>query len=293
MALILDGKQAAQALRAELKERIAELGRRSAVPAIHMLRVGEREEDVFYEKSIRRSCELLGLRSKTSAFPAGVEADELIRALEAANADAEIHGVMLFRPLPAHLDSEAIARRIHPRKDVDCTSPASLGRLFAGGSGAFAPCTPEAVIELLKAHGIPIRGAGVVVAGRSMVVGRPLALLFLNEDATVTICHSRTKDLRELTRRADIVAAAVGRAKFMDEDYFGPHSVVIDVGINDDGGGICGDVDFDRVAGRVRALSPAVGGVGALTTTILMEHLVRACEDLSARGIRQPEGAGQ
>jgi methylenetetrahydrofolate dehydrogenase (NADP+)/methenyltetrahydrofolate cyclohydrolase len=186
---------------------------------------------------------------------------------------------MLFRPLPAHLDQDKVSKVIDPVKDIDCMSPENLEKVFEGGADGYAPCTPKAVVEMLKGHQIPLKGANIVIAGRSMVVGKPLAMLLLKEDATVTICHSKTKDMPAVTRNADIVVAAIGMARFMNGDFFSPHSVVIDVGINDAGDGkICGDVDFEPVIDKVKAITPAVGGVGAITTTILLSHVVQACE---------------
>ena len=162
-------------------------------------------------------------------------------------------------------------------------SPVNLGKVFKGNSNGFAPCTPKAVVKLLKHYEIPLQGANVVVAGRSLVVGKPLAMLLLDENATVTICHSRTKDMPSVTAKADIVVAAIGKAKFMNEDYFSKDSIVVDVGINDDGNGkICGDVDFDQVFDKVKAITPAIGGVGLITTTLLLGHVVQACENINS-----------
>jgi len=184
--------------------------------------------------------------------------------------------------MPAHLDQGRISKAIDPAKDIDCMSPENLEKVFEGNAAGFAPCTPKAVIEILKGYQIPLKGANIVIAGRSMVVGKPLAMLLLNEDATVTICHSKTKDMPAVTRNADIVVAAIGKARFMNSDFFNPDSIVIDVGINDTGDGkICGDVDYDQVIDKVKAISPAVGGVGSITTTILLSHVVQACENFS------------
>jgi methylenetetrahydrofolate dehydrogenase (NADP+)/methenyltetrahydrofolate cyclohydrolase len=270
----------AAGLRERLKGRVAALAERNARPVLRIIRVGERRDDLAYEKGIQSACSLLGAVCEVSALPSDASSDALLEVLRDANADGSIHGILALRPLPERFDFEAVRAAIDPAKDIDCMSPIHLACLFEGRTDGFAPCTPEAVIEMLKAYDIPLRGAHVAVAGRSMVVGRPLAMLLLREDATVTLCHSRTRDLPAVTRRADIVVAAVGRARFMGPDFFGPDAAVIDVGISDDGSGkLCGDVDFERCAPRVRAISPAVGGVGAVTSTILLEHLVRACEE--------------
>jgi methylenetetrahydrofolate dehydrogenase (NADP+)/methenyltetrahydrofolate cyclohydrolase len=283
LGIILEGKRVAEALREGLKDRIARLAKTRVRPTLCIIRVGERPDDLVYEGSILKSCAPLGVEGHVRALPANAASEAVLAALREANADASIHGIMVLRPLPAQLDREAICAAIRADKDIDCMSPRNLELLFEGRADGFAPCTPEAVIELLKAYEIPLRGAHVAVAGRSMVVGKPLAMLLLREDATVTLCHSRTRDLPSVTRRADIVIAAVGRARFMTPDFFGPDATVIDVGINDDGNGkLCGDVDFALCAPRVKAISPAVGGVGAVTSTLLLDHLVRACEGAQA-----------
>jgi len=275
----LEGKPVVQELREALKERIQALGARGVTPAILILRVGNREDDISYERGILKSCETLGIKSHVIPLPEDIPMDELIKQIEIANKDQEIHGIMLFRPLPPHLDQGKISKVINPGKDIDCMSPENLEKVFEGRAAGYAPCTPKAVVEMLKGHQIPLKGANIVIAGRSMVVGKPLAMLLLNEDATVTICHSKTRDIPAVTRKADIVVAAIGKARFMNSDFFNPDSVVIDVGINDTGDGkICGDVDFEQVIDKVKAITPAVGGVGSITTTILLSHVVQACE---------------
>ena len=208
---------------------------------------------------------------------------ELTKTIEAANNDVNIHGIMLFRPLPKHLNQDILSNAINPQKDVDCMSPANLEKIFTSKNAIFAPCTPKAVVEMLKFYKVPLIGANIAVAGRSLVVGKPLAMLLLNENATVTICHSKTKNMKKITSEADVVVAAIGKAKFMNGDFFTESSVVIDVGINDDGSGkMCGDVDYDDTFGKVKALNPAMGGIGAITTAILMDQTVEACEILTA-----------
>ncbi len=281
MGMKLEGKPVVQELREALKERIQALGARGVTPAILILRVGNREDDISYERGILKGCEALGIKSLVTPLSADITMKELIKEIETANKDPEIHGIMLFRPLPDHLDQGIISKVIDPRKDIDCMSPENLEKVFEGGASGYAPCTPKAVVEMLKGHQIPLKGANIVIAGRSMVVGKPLAMLLLREDATVTVCHSKTKDMPAVTRNADIVVAAIGKARFMNSDFFNPDSVVIDVGINDAGDGkICGDVDFERVIDQVKAITPAVGGVGSITTTILLSHAVQACEML-------------
>lgn len=187
---------------------------------------------------------------------------------------------MIFRPLPRHLDEERIASLINPEKDVDSMNPENLSNLFLGKDKGFVPCTPQAVIDLLDFYNFDFEGANVVILGRSLVVGKPLAMLFLEKNSTVTICHSRTKNTKEITKNADLVVAALGRAKMIDDSYFSKDTIVVDVGINvDEEGKLCGDVDREKVEGKVKALTPVPGGIGSVTSTVLMDHIVRACEN--------------
>lgn len=280
----LTGKPVAEHLRADIKARVAALNERNIVPAITIIRVGNKEDDVFYERSILKNCSLLGIQGSVVEFPEDVSPEELISTIENANDDDNIHGIMMFRPLPGHLNEKEVVEKINPDKDIDGMTPANLEKIFEGVDGGFSPCTPKAAIEMLKYYNIPLQGANVLVAGRSLVVGKPLAMLLLKENATVTICHSRTKNMESIASRADLVVAAIGRAKFMDEGFFTESSIVIDVGVNyDENGKICGDVDYDKVFGRVKALTPPTGGLGTITTTILLDQAVKACEMMAAR----------
>jgi len=276
---VLKGKPVVDSLRGDLKHRIGALKNRGINPSILILRVGEREDDISYEKGILKNCDLIGLANRRDVLSKNITTAELIKKIQHANKDSLVHGIMLFRPLPKHIDEELVCRSIAPFKDIDCMNPVNLEKVFQGGGRGIAPCTPQAVVTLLKHYEIPLNGANVAVVGRSTVVGKPLAMLLLDENATVTICHSKTKDLPGVTRNADIVVAAVGRAKMMGADYFTEDSIVVDVGINDDGnGGICGDVDFDSAAEKVKLITPAIGGIGLITTTTLLSHVVDSCE---------------
>ncbi|HJV17298.1 MAG TPA: bifunctional 5,10-methylenetetrahydrofolate dehydrogenase/5,10-methenyltetrahydrofolate cyclohydrolase [Bacillales bacterium] len=284
MGLKLAGKPVVESLRENIKSRVSSLAEKNVSPTMLLIRVGEREDDISYERGILKNCDLLGIKINVKQLPVDVTMEEVTKVFEEANKDTNVHGIMIFRPLPDHLDMDAIVNLIDPAKDIDCMSPVNLEKVFEGHSDGFAPCTPKAVIEILKHYEVPLKGANVVVAGRSLVVGKPLAMLLLDENATVTICHSRTKDMPSVTSKADIVVAAIGKAKFMTEDFFSEEQVVVDVGINDDGNGkICGDVDYDAVFDKVKALNPAIGGVGLITTTILLNHVVQACEKLSGK----------
>jgi methylenetetrahydrofolate dehydrogenase (NADP+)/methenyltetrahydrofolate cyclohydrolase len=279
MGLRLEGKPVVQHLREDMRKRISKLEEQGVVPTMLIIRVGEREDDISYERGILKSCGLIGIKGQVKCLPTDVSLKEVIDLIELSNKDDNIHGIMLFRPLPGHLDLEIIRNAIDPAKDIDCMSPVNLEKVFEGASDGFIPCTAKAVIELLKYYKIDLKGTNIVVAGRSLVVGKPLAMLLLDENATVTICHSRTKDMPSITSKADVVVSAVGKAKFMDDKYFNPDAIVVDVGINDAGDGkICGDVDYDLVFDKVKAITPSIGGVGAITTTILLDHVVRACD---------------
>lgn len=280
MGTKLEGKPVVQFLRDDLKQRIGKLGERGMIPAILIMRVGEREDDISYERGILKNCELLGIKSRVMQLPVEITLERLTDIIEDANKNREIHGIMIFRPLPEHLNPEVLSRVISPEKDIDCMSPVNLEKIFEGNSKSFVPCTSKAVVELLKYYNIPLKGANIVIAGRSLVVGKPLAMLLLDENATVTICHSRTKEMIEITAKADIVVAAIGRAKFMSEEYFSPKSIVVDVGINEtEDGKICGDVDYENIFHKVKAITPAIGGIGTITTTILLSHAVMSCEE--------------
>ncbi|WP_338449220.1 bifunctional 5,10-methylenetetrahydrofolate dehydrogenase/5,10-methenyltetrahydrofolate cyclohydrolase [Niallia oryzisoli] len=282
MGIKLAGKPVVESLRENIKARIAVLSEKQITPTLLLIRVGEREDDIWYERSILKNCDLLGIQCQVRELRVDVSMEELKKVFHEENNNPNVHGIMIFRPLPEQLDAEEIRNLIDPAKDIDCMSPVNLEKVFEGNSNGFAPCTPKAVIELLKHYDIPLKGASVVVAGRSLVVGKPLAMLLLDENATVTICHSRTKDMPAVTGKADIVVAAIGKAKFMTEEYFSEGQIVVDVGINDDGTGkIAGDVDYDSVFEKVKAITPATGGIGLITTTILLNHVVQACENIT------------
>jgi methylenetetrahydrofolate dehydrogenase (NADP+)/methenyltetrahydrofolate cyclohydrolase len=279
----LTGKPVADFLGQSIKNRVGTLAEKGITPRLLIIRVGAREDDVFYERSILKRSSQLGIEAEVKELPLDISEDGLENVIHEANGNKNVNGIMMFRPLPKHMDEKRLVGLINPEKDVDCMSPVNLETIFEGKSCGFAPCTPKAVVEMLKYYKVPLKGANVVVAGRSMVVGKPLAMLLLDENATVTICHSRTNDMKEITKKADVVVAAIGKANFFNEEYFARDTVVIDVGINDDGNGkICGDVEYDRVFGRVSALNPAAGGVGTITTTILLDQTVKACERMNA-----------
>ena len=279
MAEILKGAPVAAALTDELAARCAALKARGIAPALAIIRVGERADDVAYERGAIKRCEKVGIAVKQYLLPADAKQDELLRVIDGINADEGIHGCLMFRPLPRHLDEREICEALDVSKDVDCMTERSLAGVFTGSGRGFAPCTAQSVMELLRHYGINPARKRAVVVGRSLVIGRPVAMLLLAANATVTVCHSRTNRLEEFTRGADIVVAALGRARALDEDYFEPGQIVIDVGINDAGDGtLVGDVDFDSVEPLVDAITPVPAGVGSVTTSVLCAHVIEAAE---------------
>jgi methylenetetrahydrofolate dehydrogenase (NADP+)/methenyltetrahydrofolate cyclohydrolase len=283
MSTILRAKPVVQAIKDNLTQEVSLLKGKGVTPVLAVIRVGNRPDDVFYEKSIVKNCQEVGIKTKSYLLDHDIEMKKFTEKLREINADPMIHGIMIFRPLPSQLDEDVIKYIIHPDKDIDCLNPLNLAGVFEGNTGGMTPCTPAAVMETLRHYGVKLQGANVVVVGRSLVVGKPLSMMVLQENATVTICHSKTKNLPEITRNADVLVAAMGKAKFINEQYVTEKSIVIDVGINDAGDGeICGDVDYGAVQDKVRAITPVPGGIGSITTAILLQHAVMACRKMQA-----------
>lgn len=288
MGIVLSAKPVVQAMKNQLQEEVSALKAAGANPALGIIRVGNRTDDVYYENSIIKNCQNLGIETRTYPLDAGIDMQSFSSVLRQVNEDNSVHGILIFRPLPKQLDENVIKYIIDPAKDIDCMNPLNLAKVFEGDRSGLAPCTPAAVMETLKHYEIQLQGANVVVLGRSLVVGKPLSMMLLQENATVTICHSKTRNLQEIARQADIVVAAMGKAKLVTADYLSSNSVVIDVGINDAGDGkICGDVDYDAVVDKVGAITPVPGGIGSVTTTILLKHTVLACRN-SLKKIQYP-----
>ncbi len=264
---------------AKIKEEVEGLltGLHGRKPKLAIVRVGERPDDLSYERGALKKMESFGLQAESFAFPEDITDEAFKKEFEAINLNKEIDGILLLRPLPKQINEKDIEHMIDPDKDLDGISPENIAKVFAGDDTGFAPCTAEAVIEVLKSNSIALSGKRVAVVGRSMVVGRPLSMLMLKEHATVTICHTRTENLKETCKHAEILVAAAGRAKMIDASYVGDGAVVIDVGINvDEDGKLCGDVDFDSLEGTASMATPVPGGVGAVTTAVLARHLVKA-----------------
>lgn len=279
MAMLMRGAPVAQALSEKIQQDCQTLRARGVVPTFGIVRVGEEADDLAYERGACRRAEQLGVAVERIALPADVTEEVLIQALERVNGDPRIHGCLLMRPLPPHLDTAAVGRVLRPEKDVDAVTVTSMGGMLAKAGVGFAPCTATACLELLHYYRIPLQGKKTVVVGKSMTVGLPTALLLMNEEATVSVCHilSDPEDTRRLCREAEIIISAAGHARLITRDYVRPGQVIVDVGVNAaPGGGLCGDVAFDEVEPVVQAITPVPGGVGAVTATVLVGHAVQA-----------------
>lgn len=272
---LLKGAPVSAAIREWAAEEIKQL--QGSVPKLAIIRVGEKPDDMSYERSAVKKMEAFGLRVQTFVFPKDISDEEFKEAFQKINKDPDVTGILLLRPLPGQIKEKEIEAMIDPRKDLDGISPVNIAKVFSGDPSGFAPCTAEAVIEILKANNISIEGKRAAVIGRSMVIGKPLSMLLLKENATVTICHTRTKELPEICRQAEILVAAAGKAGMVEESWVSDGAVVIDVGINvDENGKLCGDVDQASMESRNLLLTPVPGGVGAVTTAVLAKHLIQA-----------------
>ncbi|HEX6435083.1 MAG TPA: bifunctional methylenetetrahydrofolate dehydrogenase/methenyltetrahydrofolate cyclohydrolase FolD [Gemmatimonadales bacterium] len=286
-ARVLDGTAIAQAIRTEVAQEVARLSRTGRKPGLAAVLVGEDPASAVYVRSKGKACEEAGMHSVTLRLPASTSEAELLETVDRLNADAEIHGILVQLPLPKHINSEKVLRRIDPAKDVDGFHPVNVGKLVTGDATAFRPATPYGVQQMLIRSGIETRGAHAVIVGRSNIVGRPMANLLIQQgpggDATVTVCHSKTRDLPAITRTADIVIAAIGKAEFVTADMVRPGAVVIDVGINrvDDssrprGYRLVGDVAYEPVSRIASAITPVPGGVGPMTIAMLLQNTLQA-----------------
>lgn len=271
----IDGKRISQEIRDELKIRVAELKNQGIEGCLAVIQVGEDPASSVYVKNKKRACEYIGIGSRSYELPQETTETELLDLIGKLNKEEEVSGILVQLPVPDHIDENKIIQAISPKKDVDGFHPQNVGALVSGLTG-FVSCTPAGVIQLLKRSGISIEGKHCVVIGRSNIVGKPMALLMLREHATVTIAHSRTKDLREICKSADILIVAVGKPKMIDASYIKEGAVVIDVGIHRNAGQLCGDVDFDSVFSHVSAITPVPGGVGPMTIAMLMNNCVQA-----------------
>ncbi len=272
----LTGKPVSDRICEELKETTSALKAKGVIPTLAVIRVGEREDDLAYERGLKKKFEANECNVVIKELPEDVTQETLDNVAKALGEDDSIHGILMFRPLPKGLTDKNIVRSIKAGKDSDAMGMENMARLFAGDEEGFAPCTAQAVIELIKYYGIDLKGKKVTVVGRSLVIGKPVALMLIKENATVTVCHTKTKDLASECRNADIIVAAAGSAKMIGKDHVREGQIVIDVGMNvDEEGKLCGDVDLDSIKDIIEAGTPVPRGVGSVTTSVLLKHVVQ------------------
>ena len=278
MAELLKGAPAAKAIIEDLIPRVEKLTAAGVVPTLAIVRLGEEGSQLSYQRNATRKCESIGARVLSFDLPESSSQEELLALIESINTRRDIHGCLILRPLPGHIDERAVCEALAPEKDLDCATALSLAAVFSGRGAGYPPCTAQACLEMLDHYRVDVAGKHVVVVGRSLVVGRPVSLLLQACNATVTMCHSRSVGLPELCRRADVLVVAAGKAGLIGAEHLSPGQTVIDVGINAVGDKLCGDVRFEEAEGIVAAVSPVPGGVGAVTTAVLAKHLVQAAE---------------
>ncbi|MBR2560867.1 MAG: bifunctional 5,10-methylenetetrahydrofolate dehydrogenase/5,10-methenyltetrahydrofolate cyclohydrolase [Eubacterium sp.] len=280
MTRILKGKEVADALTKKMQQDVEQLKAAGTTPVLCIFRVGERQDDLAYERGAMKRAQAVGVEVKNVALPAEVSQEEFDQKFAEVNSDDQIHGILLFRPLPSQLDNEKARQMLNPAKDIDGCTDLSLAGVFTNTKTGFPPCTAQAAMEMLHYYDIPISGKKAAVIGRSLVIGRPVAMMLMHENATVVNCHTRTVDVPSITREADILIAASGKLHSVTKDYTNPDQIIIDVGINwdEEKGGISGDVAFDEVEPYVKAITPVPGGVGGVTSCVLIGHVVEAAK---------------
>ena len=276
--MIIDGKKISTEIKDELKEQVAKLKEEGVEVTLAVVKVGEDPASAVYVRNKEKACEYIGINSKKIEMPEETTEEELLALVDDLNTDPAINGILVQLPLPKHIDENKILLAIDPMKDVDGFHPVNVGKMVIGEE-SFLPCTPAGIIEMIKRSGLDIEGKECVIIGRSNIVGKPMAILMLRENATVTVTHSRTKDLPEVCKRADIIVAALGKAKFVTKDFVKEGAIIIDVGMDrDEDGKLCGDVDFDEVESIASAITPVPGGVGPMTVTMLLVNCLRSVE---------------
>ena len=274
---LLKGAAVIAAMKERMQQQLAQLPR---IPTLAIIRVGERPDDLSYERGAKKRMQGIGIACESYVFPADITNESFFEQFHAINTNPDIDGILVLRPLPKHLDEKLVENTIDPNKDVDGISPANMAKVFAGDDSGFAPCTAEAVMEMIDFAQIDLTGKRVSVIGRSLVVGKPLAMLLMKKNATVTVCHTRTVDMPNVCRNAEIVVAAAGKAKMVDEQYIGTNAIVIDVRINmDENNKLCGDVNLDTILDKASLATPVPGGVGTVTTSVLAQHVIRAAKN--------------
>ncbi len=282
MSKLLLGKPVADKITEEVKLEVEGLKKKNIIPKLSIIRVGENPSDKAYERGALKRMEKAGIEAEVHLLAKDIEEDDFLIKLEELNKDKDTHGILIFRPLPNQLREEKIKYNILPGKDVDCFSPVNVAKVFEGDDSGLPPATPAAVIETLKYYDIELKGKDIVVLGRSLVVGKPVSMMLLKENATVTICHSKTKELEKVASQAEIVVAAIGRDRMVDSDFLKENAIVIDVGINvDSEGNMNGDVDFENVKDKVAMITPVPRGIGSVTTSILAKNVVKACKQIN------------
>ena len=271
--ILLYGADTAEKIKTEISKMLSEL--KGYIPTLGIVRIGSNPADISYEKGAIKKMEALSLNTRVFEFEENISSDDFVTEFKKINEDKNIDGILLFRPLPEHIDEKQVIDALDEKKDLDGISYKNIAKVFSGEENCFAPCTAKAVMKIIESNNIELEGKNVVVLGRSMVIGKPVAMLAIKKNATVTICHSKTKNLKEVCKRADILIVAIGRAKMINDEYIGENAIVIDVGINFADGKLCGDVDLENVENASMA-TPVPKGVGAVTTSVLADHLVRA-----------------
>lgn len=280
MAKRLEGAPVAAALNERMARETEALKKRGIVPMLAVLRLGSRPDDLSYETGVKKRCAAVGVQVKNVVLPTGVDSDTFFDTLEKLNEDPAVHGILMFRPLPPHLDGEKARRMLNPAKDIDGCTDASLAGVFTGTDIGFVPCTAQAAMEILDYYGIDCAGKRAVVLGRSLVVGRPVSMLLMHRNATVTTCHTKTVSMPSIARTADILIACTGKMESIGAEYLRKGQVVIDVGIgwNEEKGKLCGDVKFEEAEPVAAAVTPVPGGVGTVTTSVLVSHVIEAAK---------------
>ncbi len=278
MAKILYGKPVLEKIKSDIQNRVSILTQRGKVPGLAILRAGDRSDDIVYENRVTKLCDALGIKHVTVVVHRAIAQEDLAYELRKLNVTKDVQGILVFRPLPDHIDDDEMCRIISQEKDIDCMNPINLQNVFTGLGEGFTPCTPEAVLELLEYYGYNLDGANVVIVNRSLVLGKPLSMMLMQKTASGTIFHSHTKKLREITRRADILVTVIGKAGYFGEEYASENTTVVDVGINFANGRMTGDVDFEAMEQKAAAVTPVPGGIGSITSIILLRHLVESAE---------------
>jgi len=277
-AKLLTGKEVAQKMDQDIQKEVQELKAKGVNPALKIMVVGDAADSLAYANSAKKMAEKNGIACDIEQLPGTTSQDDFVNILKQRNADKNIHGIIVMRPFPKQISEDVVKYILSPQKDVDCFNPVNAGKIMAGDMTGFPPATPQAVMEILRFYQVPMSGKEAVVIGRSMVVGKPMSMLLLGENATVTVCHSRTKDLPGVCRRADILVAAIGKAKMITPDYIKQGATVMDVGINVEGDKLFGDVDTEPAKETAGAITPVPGGVGTVTTRVLLKHVVKAAK---------------